>query len=109
MKECPECGRSYDDSWRVCLFCGERLVKTREQVGGELSIERDKFPGNKLLIVVFSVFLMLLTPVVIFVLYAAYFQALDSVADRHEKKQLQKTIVFDEEEESEEKGRSKTK
>ena len=26
MKKCPKCGRTYDDSWEVCLKCSKKLV-----------------------------------------------------------------------------------
>lgn len=27
MKKCPKCNKSYDDSWEICLKCGEKLEK----------------------------------------------------------------------------------
>lgn len=30
MKKCPKCGKIYDDSWGVCLGCGETLCNSPE-------------------------------------------------------------------------------
>ena len=30
MKKCPKCGKTYDDSWEVCLLCTEKLLQLNE-------------------------------------------------------------------------------
>ena len=28
MKQCPACGKEYEDSWKVCLTCSNKLVES---------------------------------------------------------------------------------
>ena len=35
MKKCPKCGKTYDDTWKVCLHCRQGLVPhSGEESGG---------------------------------------------------------------------------
>ena len=101
MKECPGCKRTYDDSWRVCLVCETDLHEGGEPVS-EDGLGFDQFPGNKFLIVVFSLFLMMLAPVLIIVAYLTYFQAFDVGSKQYKDRQLKEAVVFEKEDKADE-------
>ena len=44
MKKCPKCGKTYDDSWGVCLVCSEKLEQF--QSDKELNSDCDKKEMN---------------------------------------------------------------
>ena len=98
--QCPKCKRTYDRSWRVCLFCSVPLEEYREDA--ETGSGFEHFPGSKSEIVVFSVILMLLAPLMIAILYLSYLQALDLGYIKHKIQQLKEAIVFEEEKEEDE-------
>ena len=55
MKKCPKCGKTYDNSWEVCLSCSEKLVASEEispEKTKELktNVAKKKYP--KLLVVI---------------------------------------------------------
>ena len=77
MKKCSNCGRVYDSSWRVCLYCRAPLENIGDDVQEEEDLGWGIFSGNKFSIVFFSILLMAIAPILIFVVYLSYFQALD--------------------------------
>jgi predicted nucleic acid-binding Zn ribbon protein len=86
MKECPSCKEKHDDSTSVCLFCGS-------------DIARKSFPRKKALIILFSLFFILIIPVVLLAVYLTVFTDLGTSLRRTEDKQIREAIITDEEEE----------
>ena len=59
-KKCPICkNRSYDDSWKVCLYCREPLVEvdlsTPEEISSDPTVASGEMPIVGTLIILFSV------------------------------------------------------
>ena len=96
MKKCLDCGRVYDDSWRVCLYCRVGLKDIGEDVQEDEDLGWGVFSGNKFAIVFFSILLMAIAPILVFVVYLSYFQALDLDDLGFQGRQLKEAIVFDE-------------
>jgi len=97
--QCPMCKRTYDRSWRVCLFCSVPLEDYDESSEKDTGFEH--FPGTRSEIVAFSVIIMVLTPIMIALLYLSYLEVLDMGYIRHKIQQLKEAVVFHEEEEEE--------
>ncbi len=96
MKRCAKCNRTYDDSWRVCLYCETGLEAVDEAVLAKEGYGWEQFPGNRFTIVVFTVFMMLFAPVMIFILYLTYFKSLGIEQTRYESRQLRESVTFEE-------------
>ncbi len=45
MKQCPQCAKAYDDSWKICLSCSVELVDSKET---PVFIDKDTNKANKL-------------------------------------------------------------
>ncbi|MDP8298739.1 MAG: hypothetical protein P9L88_02375 [Candidatus Tantalella remota] len=95
MLQCPKCGNTFDHSWHICLYCNAKL---RKAVDADEGTGYEKFPGNKFLIVVYSLLLMLLGPVMIIVLYMTYIRALDVEFIKHSGRQSGQAVYFEDEE-----------
>ena len=87
-EQCPECKKENKPSWNVCLFCGE-----------EKQDSWPRFPQRKLLIVSFSVFLMILTPLLVAMIYMTYFGEMEWGFRRNESAQLSQAIPFEDKDE----------
>ena len=110
MKECPVCKRTYDDSWEVCLFCEDELKSVSDLAQGEQEGSGlEHFSGSKFSIIVFTLFLMFLTPLLLVGLYIGYYRALEIGVEKHEQQQLEDAVVFDEDEKSDKDKKEKGK
>jgi hypothetical protein len=98
MKKCPGCKRTYDDTWKVCLYCNERLASS-EEIAGEFYLGDIESPRDKFLIIVYSILLIIMTPLLILLIYLTYFSDMDLGFRKSEGTQLEQAIYFDEEEE----------
>ncbi|MGB2601731.1 MAG: hypothetical protein WBD00_00070 [Candidatus Omnitrophota bacterium] len=104
MKKCPGCKRTYDDTWKVCLYCNKRLASS-EEIAGEFYLGDIGSPRDKFLIVVYSIILIIMTPLLILLVYLTYFSDMDLGFRKSEDTQLQQAIYFDEEEEKDKEGK----
>ncbi|MBD3426431.1 MAG: hypothetical protein GF409_04275 [Candidatus Omnitrophica bacterium] len=98
MKKCPRCKRTYDASWDVCLYCREELAPA-EEIAGEYYLGDLVSPRDRFLIVMYSLLLILMTPLLILLIYITYFSNLELGFRKSEEGQLRQAIYFEEEEE----------
>jgi len=107
MRKCPKCGKTFDRSWKMCLYCDVELETVEKLPPGEETTGWEELPGSKLEIVSFGMFFIVLIPLMLAVMYFAYFYFMRTQAVEHEKREIKESVIFPKAEKKEEKGQQK--